>query len=340
MKNIHGILLALAAGSAAAQSNVTLYGVADLGLVAEHGGPDGGVAKLTSGIANGSRLGIRGSEDLGGGMRALFVLEGGVLLDTGASGQGGLLFGRQAHAGLAGPAGTIRLGRQCTVIDTTLGAIDPFYLGFAGRISNVLAAGYVSRVDNMVLYSSPSAGGFSAEAAYGAGEVAGAASARRHAGGALGYTGAALTVRLAHQDTNTLSNTPGAAPVGGNARNTVLGAVYATRFVKLHVAYAASRSRVAAVTSVDSRDAMLGFTLPFGPHSVIASWVHRDDRRAANGDATQLALGYTHALSRRTSLYAAFGHIDNRNAAFYTSGNATEPGSGNRAYNLGMRHLF
>ncbi|MES2260033.1 MAG: porin [Pseudomonadota bacterium] len=335
-KALHGIILALAASGAAAQTNVTLYGVADLGLVAEHGGLAGGVVKLTSGIANGSRIGFKGVEDLGGGMSALFVLEGGILADTGASGQGGLLFGRQAFVGLAGKPGTIRLGRQCTVIDATLGAIDPFYLGFAGRISNVLVAGYVSRVDNMALYSSRAVGGFSAEAAYGFGEVAGSASAKRHAGGALNYASGPVFLRLAHQDTNTLN----AALAGGNAKNTVLGVVYAIGSVKVHAAYAVSKSRAAGVVGVDSHDAMLGATLPFGPHSVMASYVHRDDRRLANGDATQLALGYTYAMSKRTSLYAAFGHIDNRNTAFYTSGNATEPGSGNQAYNLGLRHTF
>ena len=171
-------------GLCSAQSNVTMYGIADLGVVSESGGAGGRVLKVTSGIANGSRLGFKGSEDLGGGMTAIFTMDAGILADTGASAQGGLLFGRQAFVGLAGAAGTLRLGRQYTFIDSSLGALDPFYLGFAGRMSNVFTAGYISRVDNSITYSSPVRGGLSGELAYGFGEVPGDASARRYMGAA------------------------------------------------------------------------------------------------------------------------------------------------------------
>ncbi|MEG2962583.1 MAG: porin, partial [Janthinobacterium sp.] len=175
-----------------AQSNVAMYGIADLGVVSESGGAGGRVLKLTSGIANGSRLGFKGSEDLGGGMTAIFTMDAGILADTGASAQGGLLFGRQAFVGLAGAAGTLRLGRQYTFIDSSLGALDPFYLGFAGRMSNVFTAGYISRVDNSITYSSPVRGGLSGELAYGFGEVPGDASARRYMGAAATYASGPL----------------------------------------------------------------------------------------------------------------------------------------------------
>jgi predicted porin len=335
-KAVLAVIIGAGAGACAAQSNVTVYGLADLGVVSERGGAAGSVVKLSSGIANGSRLGFKGSEDLGGGLSALFTLEAGILADTGASAQGGLLFGRQAFVGLAGAMGTVRLGRQYTFIDQSLGALDPFYLGFAGRMSNVFTAGYVSRVDNSITYSSPVRGGFSGELAYGAGEVPGDASAKRYAGAAATYHNGPLYMRLAHQDSNTLS----AAKVAGQARNTVLGATYDLGVVKAHAAYAVSKSEVGAATTLDSADLMLGATVPFGPHRILASYVRRDDKRAGNGDAGQIGVGYTYALSKRTTLYAAYAHIDNKNGAAYVVGNATEAGSGDQACNLGLRHTF
>src|SRR5450830_2050669 len=90
-----------------AQSNVAMYGIADMGVVSESGGAGGRVLKLTSGIANGSRLGFKGSEDLGGGMTTIFTMDAGILADTGVSDKGGLLFGSQSFVGLAGAAGTL-----------------------------------------------------------------------------------------------------------------------------------------------------------------------------------------------------------------------------------------
>lgn len=330
------MIIGAGSGLCCAQSNVAVYGIADMGMVSESGGAGGRVLKVTSGIANGSRLGFKGSEELGGGMTALFTLDAGILADTGASAQGGLLFGRQAFVGLAGAAGTLRLGRQYTFIDSSLGALDPFYLGFAGRMSNVFTAGYVSRVDNSITYASPVRAGFSGELAYGAGEVPGDGAAKRYLGAAATYADGPLYVRLAHQDSNTLSNTQ----LAGRARNTVIGAVYDFGVLKAHGAVALSKSAAGAVTTVDSADLMLGVTLPFGPHRVLASYVRRDDRRAANADASQVGIGYTYALSKRSTLYAAYAHINNRNGAAYLVGNATDNGSGNQAWNLGLRHTF
>lgn len=91
-----GALLGLAAGSASAQSNVTVYGLLDTAVVLARGGPSGAFNKLESGVSNGSRLGLRGVEDLGGGISAIFTLESGILADSGASDQNGALLLRGA----------------------------------------------------------------------------------------------------------------------------------------------------------------------------------------------------------------------------------------------------
>jgi hypothetical protein len=99
-----------AAGTASAQSSVTLYGIADA-YVQYLDGEDG-LTRLQSGGINGSRLGVRGSEDLGGGLKAIFTLETGINIDDGTTGQGGVFWGRQAFVGLGSDFGTLTAGRQ------------------------------------------------------------------------------------------------------------------------------------------------------------------------------------------------------------------------------------
>lgn len=331
-------LLALAvfgafSSAVSAQTNVAMYGIVDLGLVRESGGAAGSVSKLTSGIANGSRLGFKGTEDLGGGLSAIFVLENGFDASTGAMGQGGLLFGRQAFVGMSGGFGTVKLGRQYTPVDDLVGAVDPFYNGFAGRMQNVLAAGYVSRANNDIMYSTPVIGGFSANLAYGFGEVAGDTSASRYIGGSAGYAEGPLFVRLAYQSSNN-------AAANGAAKNTLLGATYNFGPAKLHAAYAVSKTDAAGVASVDAADGMIGVSVPVGASTFLASYVRRNDKLAVNRDAGQIGIGYTYDMSKRTSFYAAYARIDNKNGAAYVVGNATEAGSGDKAFNIGIRHRF
>src|SRR5450830_737338 len=105
-------VLAAISGVAQAQSSVTIYGVVDMAFQAES---KAGVKKyaIDSGEQAGSRLGFKGTEDLGGGLKAIFDIEAGILGDSGAS-QGGLTFGRQSWVGLTGDFGTVKAGRQYT----------------------------------------------------------------------------------------------------------------------------------------------------------------------------------------------------------------------------------
>ena len=128
-KSLIALAVLAASGAAMAQSSVTLYGVADafLGSTKTNSATvvngnqiavsDQRQTVVNSSGLNGSRWGLRGTEDLGGGLNALFVLESGFKLDTGASDQGGLLFGRQAFVGLNGGFGTVALGRQYNAYD-------------------------------------------------------------------------------------------------------------------------------------------------------------------------------------------------------------------------------
>ncbi|PUA17691.1 porin [Glaciimonas sp. PCH181] len=320
-------LLGMMAQGAFAQTSVTVYGVADMGLVQEKGGPNGAVTKLTSGIGYGSRLGFKGVEDLGGGLSAKFVLEAGILMDTGASGQGGLLFGRQSFVGLSGGAGTVNLGRQYTPYYWTLLTLDPFLTGYAGTAANLMS-NTGGRTNNTVLYSSPTFGGFSGDVAYSFGEVAGSIASSSAVGGVLNYVNGPLLVKLSYHHADNATATDA-------SKNTLLGGTYDFGIAKVHVAYARNLG-----LGINSNDALVGVTVPFGPHRILASFINKDDKTAAHKDANQIAVGYVYNLSKRTELYTAYALINNKNGASYTVGNGTELGSGNRAFNFGMRNFF
>jgi predicted porin len=80
--------------------------------------------------------------------------------------------------------------------------------------------------------------------------------------------------------------------------------------------------------------------VPFGASTILASYVRRNDRLAVNRDANQIGVGYTYDMSKRTTFYTAYARIRNKNGGSYLVGNATEAGSGDKAFNLGIRHRF
>ncbi|WP_394781291.1 porin [Undibacterium sp.] len=342
------------AGSAAAQSSVTIYGILDTGLALESGGSAGSVSKVTSGMASGSRLGFKGTEDLGGGLAANFLLESGVGVDGGVYNQGGIPFGRQAYVGLSGGFGAVSLGRQYTPQYVTLVMADPFATGMSGDAANLMpnTGNAASRMDNTVKYVSPVMQGFTAELAYGFGEVAGSTSASRQLGAALAYANGPFNIRLGYHnrnnDTATVGNTE-------NAKNTLLAATYDFSVVKVYFGYGVDKglnsaplrnvanpygSLLAPVASTDSTDTLLGVSVPFGLGTFLGSYIRKDDKTVKNQDADQWALGYRYALSKRTDIYTAYAHINNKRGAGYTVGSSIEAGSGDKAFQLGIRHSF
>jgi predicted porin len=329
-KNVIGALaLGLMSSAALAQSSVTVYGIADAGLLLERGATVGRTSRVGSGIASGSRLGIKGKEDLGGGTSLAFGLENGNNLDSGSAAQGGLLFGRQAYLCLTTVAGAFSIGRQYSPFYKALNNIaDPFQTGLAGNAQNIFANN--SRVDNSVEYITPQVAGFSADVLYGAGEVAGDTSKNRSIAASGTYDNGALTVVLAHQRRDNALAT-------ARSRNTMLTVRY--RFgqqASAHVAHARNQD----LPGNDSRDTLLGFSAALPVGKLLVSVIdHRDDS-ALGQHARQAAVGYLYPLSRRTDLYTAYGHINNRNGAGFRVGTATDTGTGTTGFNLGVRHVF
>lgn len=323
--------------SAQAQTNVTIYGIADVAIERFKTEPGASTLNMSSGVQSGSRVGFRGTEDLGSGLSASFVLENGFDISSGSLGQGGRLFGRQAWVGLNGNFGSVKLGRQYTPLFLAVDTVDPFDAGITGDGSGTIALfrHYGVRMDNTVTYSIGGAG-LSGQLAYGFGEVPGSTATRRQLGGLLNYTTGPLTAVLGFHSQNTASS---ASADTGNGRTLMVGATYALGPVKLHGAYAANRDVIAADTVVGrSRDVMLGATIQAGTGSILVALARHDDRFGAGADdATFWQAGYTHPLSKRTNFYTSYSIIKNSGAGVI--GGAV-PGGDVSWLNAGVRHVF
>jgi predicted porin len=353
-------LLALAvltavSGAAFAQSSVTLYGKVDLGLVLDSGSAAGKSIRLDSGVTGGSRIGFKGVEDLGGGMKASFQLETGYCADSAApatstltvkDGAGNTVgtttqtstnfctgsnafMGRQAHGDLTGAFGAISAGRQYSIGFNNLSTIDPFGTGFAGQINNIVDPSGI-RLNNSVTYATPNMGGFVGSAEIAFGEQTGNWEANRETGAGLTYASGPAYLGFSFYD---LGNGAGN---GASRKNYTFGGTYDFGVVKLHGLVQKSTGP----STLDVLDIMGGVTVPIAGGNLMASYIHHNDRTVKDSDAQQYGVGYIYPLSKRTSIYTAFAKIQNRNGATFTVGNATSTGTGNKAFDFGVVHNF
>ena len=168
-KSLIALAVLAASGASFAQSSVSVYGIADIWFGQTSGSaPTVSQTVLNSGGVSGSRWGLKGSEDLGGGLKANFLLEQGFALDTGVSGAG---FNRQAYVGFSGGFGEVKLGNVYTAYDDISGAANAAFDSALAPVSGVWkSTGYVSNPNNNIYYASPSMGGFSGAVSYALGE--------------------------------------------------------------------------------------------------------------------------------------------------------------------------
>ncbi len=258
-------LLALAvlgafAGAASAQSSVTLYGIVDVGYSFIDHERDGisSISGIDPGLQSGNRLGFRGSEALGRGLNAIFQIEAGFNLDTGASGQSSAavpgfpgtgvsnrLFGRIALAGLQGDFGTLALGRFGTVGSGTgpfdlFGQIDPFGTGFtgAGGLQDTFTELNSLRTDNTIHYQSPKIAGFQGGIGYSfqvdGVEQAGSSNNSRAADAGLSWGAGPFYAAVTYSQIE-FANQVVSFP---DQKILQVGGTFDLKFVKLHAAYA------------------------------------------------------------------------------------------------------
>ena len=345
-------------------SSVTMYGSVDAAV--EHltnAGSDGATLTRVPGLTGGSapsRLGFRGSEDLGGGLRAVFTLEEGIAVDTGALNQGGRAFGRQAFVGLSAPWGTVSLGRQYSMLFWS--QLDADILGPAmfgsGSLDSYLPN---ARVDNAIAYRGTFSGltvgatyslgrdtvnaGPSPSGSNCAGESAADSSACRQWSLLLKYDTATWGAAAAVDE---IRGGPGAfAGLTSSSlkdRRSTLAGWGKWGDLKLGAGLIARRNDASTATP-RSNLWYAGAAYSVTPQFVLDGEVFKLDYKNSANQATLWALRGTYHLSKRTAVYATAGHISNdgtlalsvSNAA---TGGAPVAGGSQTGIGVGVRHSF
>lgn len=336
-------LLALAvlslAGTASAQSNVTLFGVVDTNLrQIDNNGTK--VRQLGTDGLTSSRLGFRGTEDLGGGLKAGFWLESALNADDGTINSSGKFWHRRATVSLEGAFGEVRLGRDYAPTYTAISDFDAFGDTGVGKFSNLQSklTGTVntnSRLDNEVQYILPkNLGGAYGTLAVAAGE---GTVGNKYVGGRVGYNAGALHVGFGYGTTD-------ANATEDKYKVATLGAAY--NFGPVRVLASVSQFKF---LSIDENLVLVGATAPVGPGLVRVSYGRADlsgGTAAATrdaDDASLIALGYVHNLSKRTALYGTYSQISNKGAQRFSVGSTTPSlpaGADSKGIEFGLRHAF
>lgn len=328
-KSLLALAVLAASGAAMAQSSVTLYGVADAGVTYVNG--DKNWSGVTSGNNLTSRIGFRGVEDLGGGLKANFRLEAGLNLDNGDGASGyagakagdGLAFKRQSTVGLEGGFGEVRLGRELTAAYNATARYDVFGSvgigqsrlwadgGVVDASANAAAATTNQRVSNAVTYVSPNFSGFKAAVNYGFGEVAGANSDSQYLGAGLTYDNGPLSLGLGLERLNKGAN----SVATGKINVWSIGGSYDLGVAKILAGYRDSKVDL-AVGENKRKGYMLAVTAPVGPGLVRAAYNRYENENAGvKVKADQFAVGYVYGMSKRTSLYGTYAYLKNKDGA-------------------------
>jgi len=351
--------LASFAGYASAQSSVTLFGIVDATVAFGHGSV-ANKTQLTNSGYNSSRLGFRGTEDLGGGMSASFWLEAGLNNDdgrgaatntnnqtsggavAGIGGGQGLTFNRRSTVSLAGGWGELRLGRDYNPQFWNLTVFDPFGTNGVGtnQVLNSTITGVINvRSSNSIGYFLPgNLGGFYGQVQYymgenlsNAGTPAGSAKKDGNGLGArFGFANGPFNVALALASTKYSS---------GDLKTVNVGGQWDFGVAKLMGEY--SRDRIAAASTLTAKGGVIGALVPVGAGEIrVAASTYKTDA-AGDPNTNKLALGYVHNLSKRTAVYTTIARVKNSGgAAQALNGAVTGANGSSTGYDVGLRHSF
>ena len=335
---------------ALAQTNVTMYGIADAGIgMQDRGGDAKSAIVVSSGLQSTSRFGIRGTEDLGGGLKAVFNFEAGMRVDDGTA--AGLNFTRRSVVGFQGGFGTISLGRDYTPGFTAAGATDVMGYGLYGNYLGYTVVGALNRhgsvfhgietrASNAVHYMSPNMGGLTVRAMWSVGERTAAPS---RGGDIMGvsavYAGGPLTVQGYYQQ---LKGINGTSTTNNNQFG--IGAGYNFGAFRLTASYA-----VADPSGDNNKHSgiSVGAGVKLGAGEVLAQVIQQ---KVATGGtepkSTTIGVAYVHPLSRRTNVYATYGQTRNNSTGNFALRGADETiapnavGNDPKAFSVGVRHTF
>jgi len=326
-------LLAGFAGAAQAETSVTLYGIVDIGVgyqqikgLSGSGSDKASKFGLANGVQNGSRWGLRGSEDLGDGLRAVFTLESGFSSADGQSAQGSRLFGRQATLGLASNSwGQLDFGRQTNVASKFFGSIDPFAEGFnMANIGTAFSSANTTRYDNLVLYQTPVFGGFQAGAGYSfniddsnATQTGFQTDAnQRGITTGLRYVNGPINVAAAYDQINRSSRLGDSAAngTGDRIRSWLVGGTYDFEVVKLALVYGQTRDgwiQASSITGPFSGSSLnAGQTLPGN----LSTNIYRDGLKVSS-----YLVGLSAPIGGATSIFGSWQRLDPNNDKYYVA---------------------
>ncbi|MEO7887263.1 MAG: porin [Polaromonas sp.] len=327
-------VLSVACCAAQAQSSVTLYGAVDSYVEVASAG-NGNVTRVSSGGMMGSRFGFRGSEDLGGGLKANFVLEAGFLTDTGAGTGtatvptstvptgGNYMFQRLATVGLSGSFGAVNIGRQYTPHFGTMAAFDPtgftmsgalnYYAGPGAGINGGGLADATTRRDNSIQYTTPVMGGFKANIFYALGESTGVGQPKS-TGNLFNisgqYNGSALAAQVSYLTEKTVYL------IGNTDKYTDFSISYDFGFIKPSAIFVRRRGDMTGAPAIDAYQ--IGASAPVGVGKLIATYGQLKNKTTANADSKAFGIRYDYPLSKRTTLYGGATKISNNANAGYT----------------------
>lgn len=358
-KTLLALAVLAASGASFAQSSVTLFGVVDA-TVAFGRGDVSNLNRLTNSGLNSSRLGFKGTEDLGGGMTAGFWLEAGVNNDDGTGsatnvnnqpvgafnatsganapvrpGTQGLTFNRRSTVSVGGGFGEVRMGRDYTPTFYNTSVYDAF--GTNGVGTSIVASkawGLESeslRASNSISYFTPNMGGFTGQLMYVMGENASTAAVKDGNGIQVrgAYDNGPISAALAYGVTTR---------TGGDTKVTNFGGSYDFGVVKLMGMYSQDKIQAASLTG---KGFNLGVTAPVGAGLIRATYGSYKTDAAGTPKTNQFALGYVHNLSKRTAVYATIARSTNSGgASFALNGSTTSANGSSTGYDFGLRHSF
>ncbi len=332
--------LATLAVSAQAQSSVTLYGNLDVGVQYTKVKPEGGNSSTVTGVESSilteSFFGLKGQEDLGGGLKAVFKLESAINVDTGAAATPANFWDKNAYVGVAGDFGTVKLGRQESLFKTEAAAFDAFGVSPVLAVSKLFVGNTLGGSwQNAIGYTSPSLSGLTLSAQHSAREGNTGKSTVTVNGGATAvsanYTAGALGLSAVYGDVRSTN----ASAANSQQQAWLLGASYDFGVVKAFAQYGQNKAENAAGAETGKdKFYQLGAVVPVtqaGAVHAAYGQIKNDNAAAADTESRKFSLAYHHTLSKRTGVYAGVA---------YTKAEVGSAETKTTTIAAGLRHAF
>ncbi|WP_041741432.1 porin [Collimonas fungivorans] len=349
MQAAAAMLIGAACSQAQAQTSVTIYGRVDAGIDYQSSvalkdangkptGQTGGKLAASGNQWGTSMIGFKGTEDLGGGLGAFFLLESGFDATKGVT-NGSALFNRRSYVGLNGGAGSIKFGKNLFIVNDVW-YLDPTGQQFMGTASLVKGRNWPG-ANNVIEYQTPTWSGFNATAQTSLGEQAGSAKNGRSDGISLVYTNGGLELRGIY---DVIRDTNGRyTDIYTASKDLIVGGTYTIDKLKLYAGYEnISAPDTAAPSDPDKLNHYwIGANYMLTPALTLIGGAFHAKINHDAGSASLFMVGANYNLSKRTLLYAAVGTVRNKgNADFGTEFDSPLPGHAQNGGYAGISHTF